>query len=825
MKTSNHENWKNSLLIYMLIIISFCNPFNIIAQEKAWVKGVVLNEDGEPIPELYIYSKYSKTSYSSTDTEGQFSLLLSKGKHTLVCSHLAYKPYELAVVISNDGTENQHLKIILKENKIRMDEIVLTNRMLSVTPSINSIKRKHLSIAGGTSIVVLNPNVQRLETLKDALKFEPGVIIQELFGANDQPRISIRGSGIQSNPPRRGIYFSQDGIPINFADGSFVSSVIDLSIAESIEVFKGANALRFGTATLGGIINLNSKNGHFNPGINIKTELGSYGYSSFSTSIGKNWNNRDAYVSVSGSIQDGFRQHNQNKKLGVSGNFGYKLSNNMENRTYVNYSFIDFDIPGPLPLSTLLEDPTQINEGVHLPYTMGPNIVRDKPKRVAEVVRFANRTAFKLHENTEASLDLYFQNMEDRLVFPIVLSTQRSSGHDYGVGLHVVKILGEHKLSLGLKGSYGIINRRGHINKNGLDSYMFSKNKLTASNLICYAEGQYKFSQSFSFIANLQVAYNERNSKDLFPNPELRPWYSHSSHKYRYFYSESTSLNQDYASFNPRIGAIYKLGKKEGAQIFANISSSYEPPTFDELIGSAVTENINTSPKKLYAVQLNKQTAITAEFGSRYEGKRFFWNMSVYQSWLENELLEVKDFVLGVKETKNYPNTIHRGIELGLMFMPFKGIFSRDKKDRIEFKTAYTYSNFYFSSGAYKDNSIAGVPPHYISSSIEYNYPGIFFLSFGMESQPEESYVDHQNTLKQPAFTIYGFRLGFEKWKNISVYIEGKNMFNKFYASSYVVSDQIHLPAIPFPQFTVNNIAFFMPGQTRAFYVGLSYKM
>lgn len=809
--------------VFILILVSFYCSSNLIAQEKIVLKGKVQDENNNPIPDIYIYIKLSKSLYSITNSSGEFEFILEEGKFVLVFNHIAYKHFEREIDI-NIKLKNQYLNIVLEEKNISMDEVLITSRLLSATPSLKNIKRNHLSIAGGTSVVVLNPNVQRLNTLKDALKFEPGVVIQELFGANDQPRISIRGSGIQSNPPRRGIYFSQDGIPINFADGSFVSGVLDLSVTESIEVFKGANALKFGTATLGGIINLNSKTGRFSPGINIKTELGSYGYSSFSMSIGDRWKNRDAYLSVSGSRQNGFRQHNQNKKMGVAANFGYQISNNVDNRTYLNYSFIDFDIPGPLPLATLLKDPTQINEGVNLPYTMGPNIVRDKPKREAEILRFANRTAFRINTHTEASLDMYFQNIEDRLVFPIVLSTQHSSGQDYGLGIHLVRIFGKHKISFGIKGSHGVIDRRGHINKNGLDSYMFSKNKLTASNLICYTESQYKFNEHFNIIANLQLAYNERNSKDQFPNPELRPWYSHSSHVYRYFYSESTSLNQSYTSFNPRIGAIYNLGK-EGTQLFANISSSYEPPTFDELIGTAVTENINTSPKKLYAVQLDKQTAITAEFGSRYEGKRYAWNISMYQSWLQNELLEVKDFVLGVKETKNYPNTIHRGIEVGLMFIPFKGIFSGENKDRIELKTMYTYNDFYFSSGAYKNNSIAGNPPHYINSSIEYNYPEKFFLSIGMESQPHESYVDHQNTLEQPSYTIYGFRVGFEKWKKLSFYVEAKNVFNKYYASSYVVSDQIHLPAIPFPQFNVNNIAFFMPGQTRAFYVGLSYKI
>src|SRR5690606_18423388 len=182
----------------------------------------------------------------------------------------------------------------------------------------------------------------------------------------------------------------------------------------------------------------------------------------------------------------------------------------------------------------------------------------------------------------------------------------------------------------------------------------------------------------------------------------------------------------------------------------------------------------------------------TAEIGSRYQGKRYGWNISLYHSRLENELLEVKDYVLGVKETKNYPNTVHRGIEAGVVVVPVQGIFNASNKDRVELKGMYTYSDFYFSSGDYKGKSIAGVPVHYLNAIVEYKYSDKFFVSFGLESQPEESYVDHQNTLKQPSFTIYGFRIGIEKWKNFSFYVEGKNIFNKYYASSYVVSDQIH---------------------------------
>lgn len=101
-------------------------------------------------------------------------------------------------------------------------------------------------------------------------------------------------------------------------------------------------------------------------------------------------------------------------------------------------------------------------------------------------------------------------------------------------------------------------------------------------------------------------------------------------------------------------------------QLFGNLSRSYEPPTFDELVGTEVTTNINTSPKRLFAITLDKQTATTLEVGSKGRLARFSWNVAAYRSWVRNEILEVKDYVRGIKRTENYPQTLHQGVEVGL---------------------------------------------------------------------------------------------------------------------------------------------------------------
>src|SRR5690606_30203719 len=66
------------------------------------------------------------------------------------------------------------------------------------------------TVAGGTNLI--EPQKEsRLATLNDALNYQPGIVVQEFFGGLDQPRLNIRGSGIQSNPVNRGVLLLQDG--------------------------------------------------------------------------------------------------------------------------------------------------------------------------------------------------------------------------------------------------------------------------------------------------------------------------------------------------------------------------------------------------------------------------------------------------------------------------------------------------------------------------------------------------------------------------------------------------------------------------------------
>ena len=726
----------------------------------------------------------------------------------------------------NDSTQADKARNTLPR-VVNLKEVnVLAPRQLT-QPTVAQALNEQRLIAGSTSLVQMSPLRQRLSTLKDALAMQPGVIIQEFFGLNDQPRLNIRGSGIQSNPQRRGVYLLQDGIPVNFADGSYIIGVMDPMTAHFVEVFKGANALNFGASTLGGAINFVSPTANKQHGANmlVKVEGGSYGYRAVAASMGYRWQRSDAHISTSYSAQDGHRLYNHNTRWSIAANYGLQsLNGQVENRTYLHFTWLKFQFPGPLNMQQLMDNPKQVNAGVDLPFSMGPNVLRDKPRRFARMIRAANRTGIRFNANSDLVAAVYYQYADDQFVFPITISIPHSFHHDGGLTVSYRLNTGKHHLRAGLVASAGQIDRRTHINKDGLESFMFAHDDLQARNLALFAEDLIRLTSKLNFVVDAHLVYNERNSSDRFPQPDLRPWYSHMSKKYRYFRSQSTTLNQHWTAFNPRIGLIYSPFKGEDVQLFGNLSRSYEPPTFDELVGTEVTTNINTSPKRLYAIALDKQTATTLELGSKGRTTRFSWNVAAYRSWVHNEILEVKDYVRGIKRTENYPTTLHQGVEVGLNAVVADNPWGINA-GKLTLGGVYDFSDFRFSDGKYQGKRLAGIPQHYLNLSAEYEHSCGLSIAAQVEWKPGDTPIDHTNTMFQPAYRVWNVRAAYALGKNISLYVEMKNVANSRYASSYVISDEIHNPPIPFPNFSARQMAFFIPAQPRCIFGGLTWQM
>ena len=113
-------------------------------------------------------------------------------------------------------------------------------------------------------------------TIKDVLDWTAGVFVQPKWG--EDARLSIRGSSLSRNFHLRGIQLYMDGIPINTADGYGDFQEIDPTAYRYIEVYKGANALRFGANSLGGAINFVMPTGYDADDFGARVDMGSFGF-------------------------------------------------------------------------------------------------------------------------------------------------------------------------------------------------------------------------------------------------------------------------------------------------------------------------------------------------------------------------------------------------------------------------------------------------------------------------------------------------------------------------------------------------------------------
>ncbi|MDO4880251.1 MAG: TonB-dependent receptor [Capnocytophaga sp.] len=815
-----------SAVFFMLAIIAF-------AQNNR-IKGKILDENKFPVANASVQLQSNSKIKTLTDNDGSYSLIFTEENPVIEVEKEGFQKKIIPVTLQNNENRVTYVEVVISKNAIELEEVVVSDNPSLVANSVHISKMKLDKIAGGTNLADLkNLSSQRSQTLKDALQREPGVIIQEFFGGNDQPRLNIRGSGIQSNPQSRGVALFQDGIPINFSDGSYIIGVLEPQASNLVEVYRGSNAMEYGGATLGGAMNFVTKNGYNASPLSVKMEAGSFNYFNSSISSGFSFGKNDIFVSTSYNHSDGYREYNSSKRFNALLNAGRKFSDKFESRIYASFTDLRFDIPGPLTRYQYEEDRKQINQAPKLttPFAFGPNVLRDKPNRESKIARFGNKNAYQINKNNLLTTTLYYQYADDVFTFPMGSNIRQNINNDYGLRLNYEYNTIKNNLTAGVHISQGRTNQSYFINNRGNRDNLFSKEYLTANHLSIFVNDTYSFTNNFSMNLALQANWDTRKVEDKYTDA-TRPVVAiplPQPNQTRRSTVATNYINADknYFGINPKIGFILK--SNEITQFFANFSGSYEPPTFLELINLS-GGTINSSANRIEFSELDAQKAYTIEIGTKGNlGKAFVWNISLYNSWVDKEILALTDELAIVGKTINSPSkTIHQGVEAGLQSTFLKNIFSK-KEDSFTLFVNYNYSNFYFTDGnIYKNKKLGGVPTHYIFAALDYKHPSGLFLEVNLESIPEKTPTDHQNTLYQDPYSLLGAKIGFKKNK-WTFFVQGNNLTNKVYASSYLVRDIATAPQFTNPATgvrlptTPENFTTFIPGLGTNIIGGLTF--
>lgn len=675
------------------------------------------------------------------------------------------------------------------ETPVVLDPVEVTAQKQSLTvPSIDAARADLARTPGGAETVDAERYLTgRASTLADTFFLSPGVVAQSRFGS-DEARLSIRGSGLQRTFHGRGIRVLQDGVPINVADGGFDMQSIEPTSTAYINVWRGGNALAYGASTLGGAIDYVSRTGRNSPGGFARLEAGSWEYLRATIAGGAAFGDSDVYGSFTQQQQDSFRGHAKQNNQRLFTNAGWKLSADIETRLYITAIKTDSELPGSLTKAQLEADPEQANAG---------NVSANQ-KRDFELTRIASKTTFKASpDNTFNLVAAWTYKDLDHPIFQVIdyLSNDALLGLNFD---NTTDLFGrEHSLRAGVLFNQGQTNASQYTNNLGTRGVLRQRDDQTASNLEAFFESQLSlgagFTSSLGFATTQSTRKNTRLGTFNAGGVQIAD-------------PAGTSYDRDYDHLSPKLGLRWDNAAQD-TQLYANVSGSFEPPSFSEggTTGAVVVAN-------------KAQTATTFEIGTRGERGFVRWDASLYHARVEHELLAIT-LPGPASGTLNADKTIHQGVEVGFAADVLGQSWKDEVDHRVVLRTAWTYGDFRFDGATpgvagSNDNRIAGVPPHLIRGELVYETKSGWYAGPTFEWVPVKSYIDHANTFSADPYALLGFKLGRRVDKGISWFIEAKNLTDETYAASHGVI----LDALGADQ------AQFLPGDGRSVYAGIEYR-
>ena len=446
------------------------------------------------------------------------------------------------------------------------------------TLTAEALARQRLdAIAAGTSVIGKDDVVGRANvTLGDTLKMVPGVIVQNFFGGNDQPRIQIRGSGLQQNPVERGVLILQDGLPLNRADGSYVVGLADPRQADFIEIYRGYAANRLGATVLGGAINFTSPTGSSSPGAAVSFEAGSFGQITTTAQAGAREGDLDGSAQISYSERDGFRDYNSSERTNINLNAGARVNDNTSTRIYFGYTDLGFDVAGPLPWTLLKQDPKQVYDGPTVTVAPtgavisnpGPNVVRDLPRRDTEQFRVGSRTSANYGAHL-VDMGLGYAYTDDTFRFPIAGGIRTTEGGDFTSVLRYAyspdKSARLPLFEATAQYVIGSADRQNYQNIDGSKGARFGDSELDATTLSLYAGLNIPLGDGFTLSPAIAYAYATRDNDDQFgTGPRPVAGFNPVSGAFQTFaaLSQDTSYAHSYSGWSPSLGLAYEVARK-----------------------------------------------------------------------------------------------------------------------------------------------------------------------------------------------------------------------------------------------------------------------
>jgi iron complex outermembrane receptor protein len=569
--------------------------------------------------------------------------------------------------------------------------------------------------AGGTDVVSHEDYADKtVVSLRDTLAFSPGVYTQPRFG--QEVRISIRGSGLSRGFHMRGLTLLQDGIPINLADDNGDFQELEPIFFDHLEVYRGANALKFGSGTLGGAINGVTPTGDNAAGLYLRGDVGSSDFYRGLAAYGVGDDDANAWAAISADSHKGDRQHARRDSIRFNGNVGLRISDVVSTRFYASATTLNQELPGALNRLTALTAPRS------------GNFVGDQARDINSI-RIQNRTRFGWG-NSHLDVGAFLNAKE--LYHPIFQVVDQVST-DRGVFARYDREGDDWSLTVGGESRWGTIDAKRFINVNGKRGALTFDADQTARTSNIYGEMRFTPVAGFTLIAGGIYADGFRKQAQIVPS--------------------AVKGAASFDAFSPKFGVLWE--PSEDVQIFANYSKSAEFPTFVELAQVAAF------------VPVREQTAWTAEIGTRGKSGWASWDVALYRANIKREMLQFNVGPDFPATTFNADKTRHQGVEAAISAAP---------TDWLRFRQIWQYSDFRFVGDVqYGNNRLPVVPKHALRSELRLGSED-FHVAPNVEWVPQGAWADYRNTTRTTGYTLLGLSAGARVMAGVDLFLDARNL-------------------------------------------------
>lgn len=632
---------------------------------------------------------------------------------------------------------------------------------------------------------------QRLTTLPDLFAGTPGVLAQANFGGVDHPRLAIRGSGLQrgTQPAGRGIDLRLDGLPMGYADTSydFVEWIEPLAF-DRVVVLRGGRGAVENAATLGGVINFQTKTGASPDARLIRIEGGSFGAQRAQLSWGESGADGDVYASASRFRSDGWREFANQKADRLIASGRWFIHPAIQLSAGWVYSSSELQLPGPMRL-------TDLRAGSRAA----------QPANVAgDWQRFADRNRVSLSLRTDAlpgelqaalayhATDIEFRRrdiqIEDNQDWT-VSADWLLPGQQLDWRFSLLSQRGQRDQAQFLNGGGTLPSFTGQRGLQWADHDLRAKRDRLSAGL------DYRFNPHTALNLNLGWAQHQREARDRFATQPQRP---------------AVDFNERYTAWDGLL--MLRQTIHPNLEWFVAASRVNEPPTFDVLLinlagvggGPALINGPN--PRRPIFVPLKMQRADTIEAGVRAGNERVNLDLTIYQGRLSNEIASTSDPVSQtVSSVGNIDRSSRRGIEaFGQWHI----------QDWLALSASWTHTDARQRRGApFPDRQLPIVPRHVLAFGLDVRFSEGWFTSLRAEHLPNGAWVDYANTLRAPGYTSYSLRGGRE-WGALTLFVDGRNLTDRRHVST-VIAAQNNLNGA--------DSASFAPAEGRAIFFGVEW--